>query len=107
MPSQEPMFDNDGGPVDHMDTGDASAVTTVEAPQIFDPVLHHNRTLEVLEQTYVTVRNVKISQGSTLEDDHAARVEVKRAFALQRAHFEEYVRRLEGHFQNQMSVGSA
>ena len=80
MDSQEPMFDSDGGPVDHMDTGDASAVTTVEAPLIFHPVFHRTRTLEVLEQTYVTVRSVKISQGASLDDDHAARVE-----ALQRS----------------------
>ena len=108
MDSQEPMFDSDDKPpVDQMDTGVTSTVTTVEAPQVFDPVHHHNRTLEVLEQTYVTVRKVKLSQGQTLEDDHAARVEVERAFASQRAHFEEYVRHLEGHFQTQMSIGSA
>ena len=109
MDSQEPVLNIDGGPVDHMDTGDASAVeaATVEAPLIFDPVLHRTRTLEVLEQTYVTVRSVKINQGTSLDDDYAARVEVERAFALQRAHFEEYVRHLEGHFQNQMSIGSA
>ena len=101
------MFDSDDKPVDQMDTGVTSTVATVEAPSVFDPVLHHTRTLEVLEQTYVTVRNVKISQGSSLEDDHAARVKVEQAFASQRAHFEEYVHHLEGHFQNQMFVGSA
>ena len=72
--SPEPMFDRDTEPVDHMDPGVASTVTTVEAPQLFDLVLHHNRTLEVLEQTYVTVRNIKISQGNTLEDDHLSRI---------------------------------
>ena len=101
------MLSIDGWPVDHMDTGDALTVTTVEAPLAFDPALHRTRTLEVLEQTYVTVRSVKISQGNSLEDDHAARVEVERAFALQRSHFEEYVHHLEGHFRHQMSIGSA
>ena len=72
--SQEPVLHIEGGPVDLMDTGDGLAVTTVEAPLVFDPALQHTRTLEVLDQTYVTVRRVKISQGSSLEDDHAARV---------------------------------
>ena len=107
MDSNEPMFDSDDTPVDQMDTGVSSTVATVEAPSVFDPVLHHTRTLEVLEQTYVVVRNVKISQGSSLGDDHAARVKVEQAFASQRAHFEEYVRHLEGHFQSQMLVGTA
>ena len=108
MDSQEPMFDSDNKqPVAQMDTGVTSTVTTMEAPQVFDPEHHHNCTLEVLEQMYVTVRKIKISQGHTLEDDYAARVEVERAFASQRAHFEEYVRHLEGHFQTQMSIGSA
>ena len=89
MDNNEPMFDSDDKPVDQMDTGVNSTVVTVEAPNVFDPVLHRNRTLKVLEQTYVTVRKVKVSQGTTLEDDHAARVEVERGFASQRAHFEE------------------
>ena len=103
------MLHIEGGPVDlmNMDTGDGLAVTTVEAPLVFDPALQHTRTLEVLDQTYVTVRRVKISQGSSLEDDHVARVEVERAFASQRSQFEEYVLHLEGHFRHQMSVGSA
>ena len=86
MDSPEPVFTIYGGPVDHMDTGEALTVTTVEAALVFDPV-RRARTLEVLEQTYVTVRSVKISQGNSLEDDHAARVEVERAFASQRSHF--------------------
>ena len=107
MESQEPAFYIDGGPVDHMDTGEGFTVATVEAPVVFDPDLRRARTLEVLEQTYVTVRSVKISQGNSLDDDHVARVEVERAFATQRSHFEEYVHHLEGHFRHQMSIGSA
>ena len=69
--------------------------------------MYHNRTLKVLEQMYVTVRKVKVSQGQTIEDDHRARVQIERAFASQHTHFEDYMRQLEGHFQTQVSIGSA
>ena len=51
MDSNEPMFDSDDKPVDQMDTGVNSTVVAVEAPNVFDPILHRNRTLEVLEQS--------------------------------------------------------
>ena len=102
------MFDSeDKQPVNQMDTGVTSTITTVEARQTFDSEFHDSRTLEVLEQTYVMVKKVKMSEGQTLEDGHDARVQVERALASQRRHFEEYVRQLEGHFQTQMSIGSA
>ena len=92
-----------------IDHGDTSTITTVEAPRVEQFAFHMedelNRTLEVVQETYVQVRRVKLSQGTTIENDHDARVQIEQAFATQRGQFQEYVKHLETQFLAQLTVG--
>ena len=91
-----------------VDTGGVSTITTVEAPSVEQFAFHLedelNRTFEVVQETYIQVSRVKLSHGTTLEDDHKAPVQIECAFATQHSQFQEYVKQLESQFQSQILV---